>query len=65
MLIAYLLAMQHRHLNHQEFSLAGVDYIIRRGGWRDWVTLRRVVHRDQAVLARIERLCSAAQVRGD
>lgn len=53
--------MQHRHLNHQEFSLAGVDDIIRRGGWRDWVELRRAAHRDQTVLARIQRICDAAQ----
>ena len=53
-------AMQHRHLNHQEFTLAALDDIIRRGGARDWVLLRRAAHRDAALLARIQRLCSAA-----
>jgi hypothetical protein len=53
-------AMQHRHLNHQDFTLAAVDDIIRRGDWRDWVQLRRAAHRDAAVLARIERICGPA-----
>lgn len=52
--------MQHRHLNHQDFTLAAVDDIIRRGGWRDWVSLRRAAHRDRAVLSRILSLCGSA-----
>lgn len=52
--------MQHRHLNHQDLTLAAVDDIIRRGGWRDWVLLRRAAHQDGAVLARIQRICGAA-----
>jgi hypothetical protein len=52
--------MQHRHLNHQDFTLAAVDDIIRRGGWRDWVLLRRAACRDGAVLARIQRICATA-----
>lgn len=63
--VTYLFAMQHRHLNHQEFSLAGVDDIIRRGGWRDWVALRRAAHRDPDVIARIQRLCGPAQQHGN
>jgi hypothetical protein len=50
--------MQHRHLNHQEFTLAAVDDVIRRGDWRDWVLLRRAAHRDGEVLARIQRICA-------
>ncbi len=52
--------MQHRHLNHQELTLAAVDDIIRRGGWQDWVLLRRAAHRDDRVLARIQRTCGPA-----
>lgn len=52
--------VQHRHLNHQDFTLAAVDDIMRRGGARDWVLLRRAAHRDAAVLARIQRICAAA-----
>lgn len=53
--------MQHRHLNHQQFTLAAVDDIIRWGGWRDWVELRRAAHADRAVLARISVLCEAGR----
>ena len=52
--------MLHRHLNHQDFTLAAVDDIIRRGGSRDWVLLRRAALRDAAVLARVQRICGAA-----
>ena len=52
--------MQHRHLNHHDFTLAAVDDIIRRGGSRDWVQLRRAAHRDAAVLARVQRICGTA-----
>ena len=57
--------MQHRHLNHQQLTLAAVDDIIRRGDWRDWVELRRAAHRDRAVLARIGSICDAVPVRSD
>lgn len=59
-LLPPLIPMQHRHLNHQELTLAAVDDIIRRGGWRDWVLLRRAAHRDGQVLARIQRICGSA-----
>ena len=54
--------MHHRHLQAEGLSLAAVDDIIVRGGWRDWVDLRRAALRDPQVLARIERVCGA--VRG-
>jgi hypothetical protein len=57
--------MQHRHLNHEQFTLAAVDDVIRRGGWRDWVELRRAAHRDPAVLARIGTLCEAVSGRSE
>jgi len=49
--------MRHRHLNHQDFTLAAVDDIIRRGGARDWVMLARAARREPAILARIQRIC--------
>ncbi len=52
--------MDHRHLNPQHLTPAAVDDIIRRGGWRDWVMLRRAARRDPAVARRIERACGAA-----
>lgn len=50
--------MQHRHLNHQRFTLAAIDDVIRRGGWRDWAELRRAALGDQALLDKIERVCT-------
>lgn len=54
--------MRHRHLNHQDFTPAAVDDIIRRGGARDWVMLARAARREPAILARIQRVCGAAAV---
>jgi hypothetical protein len=35
--------MQHRHLNHRDFTLAAIDDIIGNGGWTAWKRLRRAV----------------------
>jgi len=32
-------SMLHRHLTHQQFTLAAIDDIISRGRWRDWADL--------------------------
>jgi len=32
--------MQHRHLNHQDFTLAAIDDVIGRGRLPDWDALR-------------------------
>lgn len=50
--------MQHRHLNHQRFTLAAIDDVIRRGRWRDWAELRHAVLKDKALLDKIERVCA-------
>ena len=42
--------MQHRHLNHQDFTLAAIDDVIDRGTLEDWLELRREVLRNRAVL---------------
>ena len=49
--------MQHRHLNHQRYTLAAIDDVIVRGGWVDWADLRRAVRTDMPLLERIERVC--------
>jgi hypothetical protein len=54
--------MHHRHLAHGDLALPAVDDIIRRGGWRDWVALRRAAVGDPAVRERIRRLCLAAEL---
>ena len=50
--------MQHRHLNHENYTPAAVDDIVSRGRWQDWVDLRKAAIRDATVLDRIERVCA-------
>ena len=50
--------MEHRHLNHQAFTLAAIDDVISRGGWLDWIGLRKAVLTDPATLERVARVCS-------
>jgi len=49
--------MQHRHLNHQRFTLAAIDDM--RGKWHDWADLRQAVLRAPMLLQKIERVCQA------
>lgn len=49
--------MLHRHLNHQELTLAAIDDVIARGRWQDWAGLRRAVISDRSVLERVQRVC--------
>jgi hypothetical protein len=51
--------MLHRHLNHQQLTLAAIDDIIARGKRRDWTDLRRAALEDRAVLEKIARVCHA------
>ena len=51
--------MRHRHLNHEDYTLAAIDDVIARGRWADWADLRRAVRADKPVLDRVERVCRA------
>lgn len=51
--------MQHRHLTHEQFTLAAIDDVISRGKWQDWADLRRAALEDRAVLEKIQRVCRA------
>ena len=51
--------MQHRHLNHQEFTPAALDDVISRGRRRDWEELRAAIQADQSLLEKILRVCEA------
>ena len=51
--------MQHRHLNHQQFSLPAIDDVIARGGWNDWAELRAAALDDRDVLNKVARVCQA------
>ena len=51
--------MRHRHLNHENYTLAAIDDIISRGKWRDWADLRKAVLADHALLDKVEQVCRA------
>ena len=53
----YFLTMLHRHLNHQQFTLAAIDDVISRGQWRDWANLRRAALQDKSLLEKVRRIC--------
>jgi D-Tyr-tRNAtyr deacylase len=48
--------MLHRHLTHQQYTLAA---IIARGKRQDWAELRKAALADRAVLEKILRVCQA------
>lgn len=51
------ITMLHRHLNHQDFTLAAIDDVISRGRWQDWATLRRAALQDLSLLEKVQRIC--------
>ena len=50
--------MLHRHLNHQDLTLAAIDDIIARGKRADWADLRRALLADPQLASRILRVCT-------
>lgn len=51
--------MLHRHLNHQDFSLAAIDDVIDRGKIEDWRELRRAALEDRTTMEMVLRICLA------
>ena len=51
--------MIHRHLNHQEFTLAAIDDVISRGKRQDWSVLRLAVQNNLTLLEKVLRVCQA------
>lgn len=51
--------MEHRHLNHQRFSLAAIDDVISRGRRQDWAALRQGMLDDTALMEKIRQVCQA------
>lgn len=51
--------MQHRHLTHQDLTLAAIDDVISRGNWQDWVALRLAALNNQVTLDKVARVCQA------
>ena len=51
--------MLHRHLTHQQLTLAAIDDIISRGKRSDWEMLRNATREDPALLQKLLRVCGA------
>ena len=51
--------MLHRHLNHQEYTLAALDDVIDRGKREDWAELRSVALKDRGLMEKILRVALA------
>ncbi len=51
--------MLHRHLTHEQFTLAAIDDIIARGKRRDWAELRRAALADRAIMEKVLRVSLA------
>jgi hypothetical protein len=55
----YTKFMNHRHLTHQEYTLAAIDDIIARGKRRDWAALRTALLTDPSIREKVLRVCAA------
>lgn len=51
--------MRHRHLNHQDFTLAAIDDIIGNGQRTAWEGLRLALREQPGIREKILRVCSA------
>jgi len=51
--------MRHRHLAHQDFTLAAIDDVIGRGGFAAWTALRQAVIDDPVTREKVRRICAA------
>ena len=51
--------MIHRHLTHQQFTLAAIDDVIARGKRADWAALRQAALADRVVMEKVLRVCLA------
>lgn len=51
--------MRHRHLTHEQLTLAAIDGLIARGKREDWAELRKAALADRTVLEKILRVCQA------
>lgn len=51
--------MEHRHLNHQRYTLAAIDDVISRGRLDAWLRLRDRVRRSPAVRGKVVQVCRA------
>jgi len=50
-------SMIHRHLNHQQYTLAAIDDVIARGKRQDWAELRHALLHERPILEKVLRIC--------
>lgn len=51
--------MHHRHLSHRSFTLASIDDIVSNGRWDAWLRLRRALHEQPGIRAKVLKVCEA------
>jgi hypothetical protein len=51
--------MKHRHLNHEEYTLAGIDDVINCGDRKDWAEMRKDALGNPVVMEKIHRIFQA------
>lgn len=51
--------MEHRHLNHQNYTLAAIDDCIANGSLIDWKKLSLALKSDPTILNKICKICKA------
>ena len=51
--------MRHRHLDHQDYTLAAIDDVISNGRRADWERLRLALLQDASIREKILRVCNA------
>ena len=49
--------MQHRHLDHQAYTLAAIDDVIGNGDWGAWKRLRSALRRAPGIRDKVLRVC--------
>jgi hypothetical protein len=58
--------MKHRHLNHEELTLAALDDILERGDLRDWAPLILEIQREPfgEVAQKVLQICDNHEIYG-
>lgn len=51
--------MVHRHINHEDYTLAAIDDVIGRGKRQDWADLRKAALADRIIMEKVLRVCQA------
>jgi len=49
--------MRHRHLNHQDYTLAAIDDVISNGQRAAWERLRLALRQDEGIREKILKVC--------